>query len=347
MKSFKEGRRAALALLFALALVAFGLAGCRKQEGGGGGGAAGGGGGGGSAPAGGGAGGKKMRVGFSQTETDGPWRIAETKSMQDEAAKRGYELVFTNARGDTATQVSNLEDLIAQRVDAIFLAPREAKGFEGPLQAAKDAGIPVILIDRELEGLKAGEDYVTFIGSNFIEEGKRAGEWLAKQTQGRAGIVELLGTAGSSVANDRHQGFADAIKAHPDMRIIAAQDGNFTRAQGQKVMESLIQAHGRDITAVYTHNDEMALGAVQALRSANRSPGKDVLVVSVDGQKSALEAIQRGEMNATVECNPRFGPVAFDTLERFKRGEKIPPKIINEDRFFDATNVAQFVAEAF
>jgi len=338
MKSLNEGRRAALALLFAFALVAAGLAGCRKQEGGGtGGGAAGGGGG----------AGKKMRVGFSQTETDGPWRIAETKSMQDEAAKRGHELVFTNARGDTATQVSNLEDLIAQRVDAIFLAPRESKGFEGPLQAAKDAGIPIILIDRELEGPKAGEDYVTFIGSNFIEEGRRAGEWLAQKTGGKAGIIELLGTAGSSVANDRHQGFVDAIKSSPDMKIIAAQDGNFTRAQGQKVMESLIQAHGKNITAVYTHNDEMALGAVQALKSANMNPGKDVLVVSVDGQKSALEAIQRGEMNATVECNPRFGPVAFDTLEKFKRGEKIPPKIINTDRFFDATNAAQFVGEAF
>ncbi|HEX8335757.1 MAG TPA: substrate-binding domain-containing protein, partial [Pyrinomonadaceae bacterium] len=160
MKSFTHSRRAALALLLALGLLALGLAGCRKESG---------------APAAGGGGtsaggGKKMRVGFSQTEEDGPWRIAESKSMRDEAAKRGYELVYTNARGATAQQVSDLEDLIAQRVDAIFLAPRESKGFEGPLQAAKAAGIPVILIDRELEGAKAGEDYVTFIGSNFVEE---------------------------------------------------------------------------------------------------------------------------------------------------------------------------------
>ncbi|HEX3560641.1 MAG TPA: ABC transporter substrate-binding protein [Pyrinomonadaceae bacterium] len=329
MKSLNKGRRGAVALLLAVALVTLALGGCRKKEGG----AA--------------AGGGKMRVGFSQTETDGPWRIAETKSMQDEAAKRGYDLVFTNARGDTATQVSNLEDLVAQRVDAIFLAPREAKGYEGPLQAAKDAGIPVFLIDRELEGPKAGDEYVTFIGSNFIEEGKRAGEWLAKQTQGKAGIIELLGTAGSSVANDRHQGFADAIKAYPDMKIIAAQDGNFTRAQGQNVMQNLIQAHGKSITVVYAHNDEMALGAIQALKAAGLNPGKDVIVISVDGQKSALEAINSGDMNATVECNPRFGPVAFDTLEKFKRGEKIPPKIINQDRFFDKSNAAQFVGEAF
>src|ERR1044072_8021493 len=330
MKSIIKGRRSAFALVLAGAALALALGGCRQKEGGAGGG-----------------GGGKMRVGFSQTETDGPWRIAETKSMQDEAARRGYELVFTNARGDTATQVSNLEDLVAQRVDAIFLAPREAKGYEGPLQAAKDAGIPVFLIDRELEGPKAGDDYVTFIGSNFIEEGRGAGEWLAKQTQGKAGIIELLGTAGSSVANDRHQGFADAIKAYPDMKIITAQDGNFTRAQGQKVMESLIQAHGKSITAVYTHNDEMALGAIQALKAANMNPGKDVLVVSVDGQKSALEAIVAGEMNATVECNPRFGPVAFDTLEKSKRKEAIPPKIINQDRFFDSANAQQLVGEAF
>ncbi|HWS56346.1 MAG TPA: ABC transporter substrate-binding protein [Pyrinomonadaceae bacterium] len=332
MKSFVEGRRVASCVLLSLALLTFGLAGCRR-EGGGEGGAAGGGGG--------------KRVGFSQTENDGPWRIAETKSMQDEAAKRGYELIVTDARGDTANQVSNLEDLIAQRVDAIFLAPREAQGFEGPLQAAREAGIPVFLIDRELSGAQAGRDYVTFIGSNFIEEGKRAGEWLAKQTGGKAGIIELLGTAGSSVANDRHQGFADAIKGHPEMRIIASQDANFTRAQGQRVMENLIQAHGNAITAVYTHNDEMALGAIQALKTRNMNPGKDVLVVSVDGQKSALEAILRGEMNATVECNPRFGPIAFDTLEKYRRKEAIPPKIIVPDRFFDASNAQQFVNDAY
>src|SRR2546423_488522 len=332
MKSLNKGRRSAFAVMLAVVLAALVTGGCRKKEGGAGGG--------------GGKGGK-MRVGFSQTETDGPWRIAETKSMQDEAAKRGYELIFTNARGDTATQVSNLEDLVAQRVDAIFLAPREAKGYEGPLQAAREAGIPVFLIGRELEGPKAGEDYVTFIGSNFVEEGKRAGEWLAKQTNGKGGIIELLGTAGSSVANDRHQGFADAIKAYPDMKIIAAQDGNFTRAQGQNVMQNLIQAHGKAITVVYAHNDEMALGAVQALKAAGMNPGRDVIVLSVDGQKSALEAIINGDMNATVECNPRFGPVAFDTFEKFKRGEKLPPKIINQDRFFDKSNAAQLVGEAF
>ena len=335
MKAFIDTRRHAP--FYALLIFALALAGCAKQEGGGGGTAGG--------PA------KKegkLRVGFSQMENNGPWRIAETKSMQDEAARRPerFELIVTDAQGQTSKQVSDVEDLVAQRVDAIFLAPREARGFELALQSAKEANIPVFLIDREVEG-KAGEDYVTFIGSNFVEEGRRAGEWLVKQTNGKAGIVELLGTAGSSVADDRHNGFAEAIKAHPDMKIIASQTANFTRAEGQNVMANLIQAHGPNITAVYTHNDEMALGAIQALKAAGRQPGKDVIVVSVDGQKTALEAIMRGEMNATVECNPRFGPVAFDTLEKYLRGEPIPPKIIVPDRFFDASNAAQFVNEAY
>ncbi len=327
MKSILNGPRTVLLLLCVVALA---LSGCGK-EGGPGSGKEG-----------------KLRVGFSQMESNGPWRIAETRSMRDEAAKRAdrFELVVTDARGDLAVQVANVEGLIAQRVDAIFLAPQQEKGFEGALQAAKGAGIPVFLIDREVQGT-AGQDFVTFIGSNFVEEGKRAGEWLVKQTNGKAGIIELVGTAGSSVARERHDGFAAAIKSSPEMKILASQNGNFTRAEGQKMMENLIQAHGKEITAVYAHNDEMALGSIQALKAAGFQPGKEVLVVSVDGQKSALEAIMRGEMNVTVECNPRFGPIAFDTLEKYLKGEKLPPKIIVPDRFFDSSNAAQYVNEAY
>jgi ribose transport system substrate-binding protein len=292
-------------------------------------------------------GGKKL-IGYSQMENNGPWRIAQTKSMQDEASKRSdkYDFVYTDAQGQTSKQVSDVEDLIARRVDAIFLSPREFEGLAPALQAAKAAKIPVFLIDREAAG-KVGEDYVTFIGSNFVEEGQRVGEWTVKNTEGKAGIVILEGTAGSSVARDRNQGFMDAIKGQPDMKILASQPANFTRAEGQKVMENLIQAQGKKITVVYTHNDEMALGAIQALKAAGMNPGKDVKVVSVDGQKSALEAIQAGDMNVTVECNPRFGPIAFDTLEKHLSGQPIPPKIIVPDNFFDSTNAAQFVAGAY
>ena len=331
--NLSNGRRLfAATLAAALGLTLLTAVGCRKEGGGGGA----------KGP------GEKVVVGFSQMENDGPWRIAETKSMRDEAAKRSdrFELLVTDAQGQTSKQVSDVEDLVARGVDAIFLAPREYEGLAPALQAAKEANIPVFLIDREAAG-KAGEDYVAFLGSNFVEQGRRAGEWLVKASNGKAGIIELTGTAGSSVAKDRHDGFVEAIKAHPEMRILASQTGNFTRAQGQKVMENLIQAHGKNITAVYAHNDEMALGAIQALESAGMNPGKDVLVVSVDGQKSALQAIIDGKMNVTVESNPRFGPLAFDTLERYLRGEKIEPKIILTDRFFDKSNAAQFLEEAY
>jgi galactofuranose transport system substrate-binding protein len=290
----------------------------------------------------------RIVVGFSQMENNNPWRIAETNSLKEEAAKRGdkYELVVTDAQGQTSKQVSDVEDLIARRVDAIFLAPREYEGLAPALQAAREANIPVFLIDREAAGT-AGQDYVAFLGSNFVEQGRRAAEWLIKQTNGTAGIVELTGTAGSSVARDRSQGFMDAISKHPGMKIIASQTGDFSRAAGQRVMENIIQAKGPEITAVYAHNDEMALGAIQALKAAGRSPGKGVIIVSVDGEKAALEAIMNGDLNATVESNPRFGPLAFNTLEKYLNKEQVPSKIILEDRFFDASNAGQFVAEAY
>ena len=281
-------------------------------------------------------------------ENNGPWRIAETQSIKDEAAKRNakFEYRYTDAQAQTSRQVSDVEDLIAQGIDVLFLAPKEYEGLAPALQAAKEAGVPVFLIDREAAG-KAGEDYVAFIGSDFVEEGRRAAEWLAKQTGGKAGIVELTGTAGASVARDRAQGFAEELKKHEGMKIIASQNAEFTRAEGLRVMQNIIQAQGANITAVYAHNDEMALGAIQALKQAGRTPGKDVIVVSIDGQKSALQSIAAGELGATVECNPRFGPTAFDTLEKYLRGEPLQARIVMQDRFFDSSNAAQFINESY
>jgi ribose transport system substrate-binding protein len=288
----------------------------------------------------------KFVVGFSQMESDNPWRIAETKSLRDEAAKRGVDLVVTDAQGQTAKQVSDVEDLIARRVSVILLAPREFEGLAPALQAAKAAKIPVILVDRAAKGAP-GTDYVTLLASNFVEQGQRAAEWLATATGGKAGIVELSGTPGASVAADRGQGFRDGIAKYPGMKILASQTGNFTRAQGERVMQNLAQSLGKQITAVYAHNDEMALGALQALKEAGRKPGQDVIVVSVDGQRAALEAINAGELGATVESNPRFGPLAFETIDKVRKGEQVPPKILLTDRLFDKKNAAQFVAEAY
>jgi ribose transport system substrate-binding protein len=285
-------------------------------------------------------------VGFSQMESDNPWRLAETKSIKDEAAKRGIQVVVTDAQGQTAKQVSDVEDLIARKVNLILLAPRTFEGLAPALAAAKAAKIPVILVDRAAAG-KPGEDYVTLLVSNEKEEGRRAAEWLATQTKGTASIVELAGTPGASAADDRAAGFREGIAAFPNMKIIASQTGNFSRATGQGVMQNIAQSQGKKITAVFAHNDEMAIGAIEALKAAGLKPGSDVTIVSVDGERAGLEAIDRGELGATVECNPRFGPLAFDTIEKFRKGEAIPPKIVVPDRFFDKSNAKQSIAGAY
>jgi ABC-type sugar transport system substrate-binding protein len=288
------------------------------------------------------------KVGFAQTESNNPWRIAQTKSMQDEAAKRGWQLVYTDAAGSAAKQVADVNSMIAQGVDAIFLAPREEKPLIPAVMNAKNAGIPVILLDRNVDAslAKPGEDYVTFIGSDFIEEGRRAAEWLVKEMGGNAKIIQLEGTTGSSPANDRAKGFADYIKDHPGMQIVASQSGDFARDKGRQVAETLLQAHP-DATAIYAHNDEMAVGAIAAIEAAGKAPGKDIIIVSIDGTRDALQAIIDGKLGATVECSPHFGPKAYDTLVAYANGDQIPPKIINPDRFFDKSNAAELVDEAY
>lgn len=287
-------------------------------------------------------------VGFAQSESNNPWRLAETKSMQDEAARLGYKLIVTDAASSTAKQAADVESMITQKVDAIFVTPREEKPLVPAILKAKAAGIPVFLLDRNVDQTLAqgGKDYVTFIGSDFIVEGQRAAAWLTKQTNGNAKIIELLGSTGASAANDRQKGFEDAIKSSPGMQIVAKQDGDFTRDTGRKVMETLLQAHP-EVTAVYAHNDEMALGAISALEAAGKQPGKDVQVVSIDGEKDGIQAIIDGKLGASVECNPRFGPVAFQTLQDYAAGKTIPAKIINQDKFYDSTNAKTSIAGSY
>lgn len=288
------------------------------------------------------------KVGFAQTESNNPWRIAQTNSMKAEAEKLGYQLVYTDAAGSAAKQVADVNSMIAQGVDVIFLAPREEKPLIPAVMAAKKAGIPVILLDRSVDPslAKAGEDYLTFIGSNFVEEGKRVAEWLAKNANGKSKIIELEGTTGSSPANDRKKGFDEAIQAAGGFEIVASQTGDFARDKGRQVAEALLQAHP-DADIIYAHNDEMAIGAIAALEAAGKVPGKDVLVLSIDGGKEAVQLVVDGKIAAVVECNPRFGPKAFETMQRYAKGEAIEPTLVNEDKFYDASNAAAELANAY
>ena len=245
------------------------------------------------------------KVGFAQTESNNPWRIAQTQSMQDQAKKEGWQLVYTDAAGSAAKQVSDVNSMIAQKVDLIFLAPREEKPLIPAVMAAKKAGIPVILLDRSVDPslAKPGVDYVTFIGSDFVDEGKRAAEALIKATNGKATIIELEGTTGSSPANDRKKGFDERVKAESGMKIVASQSGDFARDKGRQVAETLLQAHP-DATAIYAHNDEMAMGAIAALEAAGKKPGKDVIIVSIDGTRDAGEMVAVAYTHPTLPTTP-------------------------------------------
>ncbi|PSJ64796.1 ABC transporter substrate-binding protein [Kumtagia ephedrae] len=290
----------------------------------------------------------KYKVGFAQTESNNPWRIAQTKSMQDEAGKLGYQLVYTDAAGSAAKQVADVNSMIAQGVDLIFLAPREEKPLIPAVMAAKKAGIPVILLDRNVDQAlaKAGEDYVTFIGSDFVDEGKRIAEWLVKNNGGKTKIIQLEGTTGSSPANDRKKGFDEAINAAGGFTLLASQSGDFARDKGRQVAEALLQAHP-DADVIYAHNDEMAMGAIAALEAAGKKPGTDVIVLSIDGGKEAVQAVVDGKINAVVECNPRFGPKAFETMAKYAKGEKIDAWVKNDDKFYDPSNAAAELANAY
>jgi ribose transport system substrate-binding protein len=286
-------------------------------------------------------------VGFSQSEKEvNPFRIAETESIRSEAKKRDIKkLIYTNANSQASKQISDIRDMIAQDVDAIIVAPLLEEGMDPALNAANEAGIPVFLIDRETAG-KPCEDYITFMGSNFYEQGERAAKIMAGLTNEKAKVAVLEGTPGASVTIDRTQGFEKALKKYPNMDIVASQTGEFLRTKGQTVMEQLIQSNP-DIDAVYAENDEMALGAIQALKDAGKDPGTDVKVVSIDGTEQAVQAIITGDINVVIETNPRFGPLAFDTIDKYLKGEPIPQKIIVQDDVYTKKNAQEKLNETY
>lgn len=280
-----------------------------------------------------------VTVGFSQIGAESAWRTAENASIHAEADARGVKLRFHDAQQKQENQIKALRGFVNQGVDAIILAPVVETGWEPVLRQVKAAGIRVILVDR---GVDVSDEslYTTLIASDFVQEGRMAARWLAERTGGRAAVVELEGTTGSAPAIDRKRGFHEVIDEHPDMSVIMSQSGDFTRAKGKEVMEAFLKAAPRRIDAVYAHNDDMALGAIQAIQEAGLSPGSDILVVSIDGVRGAFEAMIDGTLNCTVECNPLLGPMAFDAVEKALAGEPLPRRIVVQDRLFDQT-VAQ------
>lgn len=277
-----------------------------------------------------------LKVGFSQCDNMNSWRIAETESMQEVANQYGIELVYTDAAGDIAKQASDVEDMVAQGVDYIVIAPQEEDGLQSSLKSAMDAGIPVILVDRGINGT-AGEEYTTAIMSDFVWEAQQVAEKFIEHTDGKGNCVILQGTQGATSTNDRQEGFMEVI-GKTDIKIVADQVANYTMAEGQSVMENILQAQGDDIDMVFAHNDDMALGAIEAIKAAGYKPGEDIIVGGIDGPAAAMEAILAGEQLCSCSCSPKFGPVAFETIARIEAGETVETEIKNEDTLYDITN---------
>jgi ABC-type sugar transport system substrate-binding protein len=280
-----------------------------------------------------------ITVGFSQIGAESAWRTAESESIRSEAEKRGIELKFSDAQQKQENQIKALRNFIRMKVDAIILAPVVETGWEPVLREVKQAGIPVILVDR---GIDVSDEslYTTLIASDFVEEGRMAARWLVENTGGEARIVELKGTTGSAPAIDRERGFHEVIDEHPGMTVIKSQTGEFSRAKGKEVMEAFLKAEKGRIDAVYAHNDDMALGAIKAIEDALLEPGEDIIIVSIDGVRDAFDALIEGNLNCTIECNPVLGPMAFDAVEAVLAGEQLPKNIVVEDRLFDQSNAA-------
>lgn len=276
---------------------------------------------------------KDLVLGFSQLGSESAWRKANTKSVIESAKAANVDLKFENAQGDPRAQVAAIRKFIAQKVDVIALAPGVTTGWDEALKEARDAGIPVIITDRSID-TRDDDLYVTVLGSDFTEEGRRAARWLVRSsTKPEVKIVELQGSAGSAPAIERKLGFEEVLRTDPRFKIVKSVVADFTRDKGRAAMGQLLQADKR-VDVVYAHNDDMALGAIEALEHAGLKPGTQVLVISVDATRAAFEAMVDRKLNVSVECNPLIGPQLMDLVKLVKAGKPVPKRVQSREGVF-------------
>ena len=285
-----------------------------------------------------------ITVGFAQTGSESGWRSANTESMKAAfSEENGFELVFNAADNKIEAQIAAVRSFINQGVDAIVVAPIVEDGWDDVLTEAKEAGIPVILEDRTVT---ASDDlYAAWVGLDFRNEGVMAGEWAA-ETFGDTptNLVVLEGTTGSAPANDRAEGFAEAIEGTA-ITTLDSQTGNFTRADGKTVMEGFLQKYGDTIDLVYAHNDDMALGAIDAIEAAGLVPGVDIQIVSIDAVKDGMLALIDGKINFIVECNPLLGELAAGLVKDVLAGNDVEKEVYVEDQSFTQEQAAEVIDE--
>ena len=252
----------------------------------------------------------------------------------------GIDLRFDDARQQQENQIKALRSFVQQRVDVIVFSPVKETGWTPILKEIKRAGIPVIVADRKLDS--SPDLYVTHIGSDTVEEGRKAGRWLVEKMKGKANIAQMIGTVGSAPANDRKAGFEEIVLKEPGMKIVISQTGDFLRAKGQELMETwLKQPDFKKVNVLFAHNDDMAIGAIQAIEAAGLKPGKDIVIVSVDGVLDAFKALKEGKLNCTVECNPLLGPQVYDAVAEIIAGKTLPKEIPVKEGVYDETQIGK------
>jgi len=279
-------------------------------------------------------------LGFSQLVATANWNTANSESIRKAAADAAVILRLEDAHRSQEKQVAALRSFIDEGVDVIAFSPVVENGWEGVLREIRAAEIPVILVDRAIE-VSDDSLYVSLVGSDFIEEGRRAGRWLIENTRdvkGEIAIAELQGTVGSAPANDREQGFAEIIAPNHRYRVIRSRSADFDRARAREVMTEFLQAEGRRIRVLFAHSDTMALGAIEAIEAAGLKPGSDILVISIEGKREALEAIVAGKMNVTVECTPLLGPQLMTLVKEAADGKPVPRRVITQETVFTRDN---------
>ncbi|PKL28854.1 MAG: LacI family transcriptional regulator [Spirochaetae bacterium HGW-Spirochaetae-2] len=288
-------------------------------------------------------------VGFSQIGAESAWRTCNTRSVQDAAAERGVQLVYDNAEQKQENQIKALRSFIAYQVDVIVFVPIVKDGWDNVLQEARDAGIPVLVTDRKID-VEDQSLYAGFIGTDSLKEGRNAGLFVLDKfkdsceqfdkTEEHINIVELYGTEGSSVALGRAEGFREVLDPHPEFRILYSKSGDFLRSRGYELAVEFLEMH-EDIDVIYSHNDGMTLGAIEAMEEKGLVPGTDIVIITIDAQQAAIDALRDGKVNCVIECNPKTGPEIIQLAERLAAGETIPRlQYVHEEVFYETDDLS-------
>ena len=291
-------------------------------------------------------------VGFSQLGAESSWRIANTKSMENAAKEAGYGLMMENANQKQEKQIDSIRSFIAYQVDVIVFSPIVENGWDNVLKEAKKAGIPVILMDRMIESNEK-DLYTAYVGADFYAEGRRAGEYLIRKADEmkseHLNIAEISGTIDSTPMRDRQKGFMDMISGDPRFTVIESISGDFLRSKGEECMLQLLEQFGaEEIDVIYSHNDSMTLGVLDVLEKNGIDPGKDIILITVDGEKEAVNALKDGKINCVVQCTPNLGSSVMELVKKLKDGEIVSGVYHPEEGMFtDFDDLSDPAVEGF